>query len=455
MTGRSAPIIPCEAVHPLPDGSVRLLGAVRSVTPTVTLVETGSVRLLVDCGAPNRQNGWRLPDEASSADAVLLTHSHGDHLNGLPALLGTGFDRPIFATRATLDIARVLLADSIRLNRGTRKEAREFASKFNKLTRPVRYDNPIRPVSTADVTVTFREAGHILGSASLEIVSPKSRTILSGDLGRPNSPILRDYNKTWDDQRPVDLVLIETTYGDHVQEQPPKGLEDQLERAIKRALRDGGHILVPSFAIGRTQILLYLLNNLVESGRIEGLPVAVDTPMGLKVTGTYEHFRNLYDRESLERLADGDDPLEFEKLYAVERGRDSRRLDEINEPMLIIAGSGMCTGGRIIGHLKELLPRPETNVVFVGHQAPGTPGRWIQEAAAQGRAKDGTTVRLFGEEVPLRAEVMTLRGISAHADRDELAAWLGAIPNVKRIALHHGDERAQRSFAKWYAQCNQ
>ncbi len=444
------PIIPCEAEHALPDGSVQLLGAVAGVTPTMTRVQTGGSRLLVDCGAPLRSRGWRLPREALEVDAVLLTHAHADHVSGLPTLLEAGYKNPIYATRATLDIAQILLADSIYLNGGRDKDIREFADRFRRLQRPVRYNESIRPVSSKEVTVKFHEAGHILGSASLELVSPASRAIISGDLGRPGSPILRDYNTTWNVERPVDLVLLETTYGDRVQEHASDDLERQLERAIKRALRDGGHILVPAFAIGRTQVLLYLLNNLVESGRIQNLPVAVDTPMGLRVTDTYARFKKLYDRESVDKIADGDDPLEFEDLYAVYRGRESRRLADIEQSMLIIAGSGMCTGGRIVGHLKELLPKPETNVVFVGHQAGGTPGRFIQEAAASGRASDGTTVRFDGEEIPLRAEVETLHGISAHADRDELAAWLGAIPNVKRVALHHGDELAQRAFAEWY-----
>ncbi len=446
------PIIPCEAEHALPDGRVRLLGAVKGVTPTMTLVETGGAKLLVDAGAPLRTRDWRLPQEALEVDAVLLTHAHADHVSGLPALLDAGFKKPIFATRATLDIAQILLADSIYLNGGRDKNIREFAEQFRRLQRPVRYNDSIHPVSNKEVSASFREAGHILGSASLEIISPESRAIISGDLGRPGSPILRDHNTVWSDDRPVDLVLLETTYGDHAQEHAPTDLESQLERAIKRALRDGGHILVPAFAIGRTQVLLYLLNNLVESGRIKNLPVAVDTPMGLRVTDTYSRFKKLYDRESVDKIADGDDPLEFEELYAVYRGRESRRLADIEQSMLIIAGSGMCTGGRIVGHLKELLPKPETNVVFVGHQAGGTPGRFIQEAAANGRAKSGTTVRFDGEEIPLRAEVETLHGISAHADRDELAAWLGAIPNVKRVALHHGDELAQRAFAEWYAE---
>jgi metallo-beta-lactamase family protein len=290
-----------------------------------------------------------------------------------------------------------------------------------------------------------------MGSASVEVLSNESRVIISGDLGRPDSPILRDYNTAWSDDRPVDLVLMETTYGKRDHTVTPDNLVDQFEEIINKALEDGGHILVPSFAIGRTQVLLYLLNELVESGRIKNLSVAVDTPMGLKVTNTYQRFQRLYDRETLDQIAKGDKPLEFESLYGVRRGRDSVRLRDAKEPMLIIAGSGMCVGGRIVGHLEELLPVKETCMVFTGYQAPGTDGRAVQEAAANRKpGDDAVTVRLGEVEVPLRAEVRTLYGISAHADRSELAHWLRAIPNVKKVLLHHGDQDTMAAFADWF-----
>ncbi len=243
---------------------------------------------------------------------------------------------------------------------------------------------------------------------------------------------------------------MESTYGGRDQPAPATDLAQQLEGAIRRALRDGGQILVPTFAIGRAQVLLYLLNELVEAGRIPALPVAVDTPMGLAITDAYQRFRKLYDREALAKLERGDDPLNFDELYAVREAKFSQRLDEVTSPVLILAGSGMCTGGRILGHLKNLLPRPETDVIFVGYQAEDTPGARIQrigEERARGQqAHTVPTVLLDGESVEVRAHITTLKGISAHADRAELLGWLGHIPGVKTAALHHGDRAAQEAF---------
>jgi metallo-beta-lactamase family protein len=440
----------CKKTHRLTDGAVTLLGALEEVTPTMTLVELGATSFLVDCGDSDEDSP--LPDEAIDVSALIITHAHNDHIGGVPRLLKAGFGGPIYATAATLEIARALLRDGIRLNGGSRDDVRAFIAGFDYLARPVRYDNTFEVKKGSGIDATFREAGHILGSASVELRSGESRVIISGDLGRPGSPILRDYNTKWDEDRPVDLVLMETTYGDREQEALPADLEDRLELTINNALKDGGHILVPSFAIGRTQVLLYLLNSLVESGKVKNLPVAIDTPLGLKVTKTYKDYKKIYDKESLNRIAMGDDPLDFDDLYEVWKGRDSSRLDHVKESMLIIAGSGMCSGGRIVGHLKELLPLKETNLVFVGHQAYGTQGRAIQDAAKLRKHGEAAMVRLNGEEIELRAAVETLPGISAHADRKELGEWLRAIPNVQKIALHHGDKHSQEGFAKWLSE---
>ncbi len=437
-------ILPGTARHLLPDGRVTLLGAIDTVTGAMTLVETGGKGLLVDCGIAQGQaaRDWRFPDAARSADAVVLTHGHLDHVGSLPALLDTGFEGPIVATRATLAIAELVLSDSLRIGGRPEDEIAGFRRRLKAQSVPVAYDAPHVPAGFAG-SITFHEAGHILGSTSVEIETQASRVICSGDLGRPNSPLLRDYNTRWTADRPVDLVVLETTYGDREHGHTHADVERELERIIQRALQDGGHILIPAFAIGRTQTLLYHLNTLVEAGRIPSLPVAVDTPMGLKVTELYQHSRQLFDRTALDQISRGDDPLDFDNLFAVHRGRDSARLRDVQEPMLIIAGSGMCTGGRIVAHLRELLPLEETCVLFVGFQAKGTPGAAIQ------RARNGETVWLDGEDVPVRASIETLSGLSAHADRSELWRWLSAIPNVRTVGLHHGEADAQQQFAAW------
>jgi metallo-beta-lactamase family protein len=270
--------------------------------------------------------------------------------------------------------------------------------------------------------------------------------LCSGDLGRPGSPILRDYCTAWAAGPPLELVLMECTYGDGQHQLSHGDVEGELARILHRAVQDGGHVLVPAFAIGRTQTLLYHLNSLIESGRVPDMPVAVDTPLGIKVTELYQRHQGLFDREAHDQLARGDDPLSFRDLYAVHRASDSERLHEVSEPMLIIAGSGMCTGGRVVSHLIDLLPGEQHCVVFVGYQARGTPGRAIQAAAAS-----GGSVRIGGQEIPVRARIETLSGLSAHADRGELLRWLQALPEPRRVALHHGEPAAQAAFARFAA----
>lgn len=436
----------CSQRHQLPDGALTLLGAVDDVTPTMTLVEQGGTRLLVDVGT--ERFGDALPRAALAAETLILTHAHNDHMSGLERLVFEGRLQRIVATPPTLEIAKLQVKDGIKLARRDRADYDAFVQRFDALARATPYDTAVH---CGEVAVTLREAGHILGSASVELVAERSRVVISGDLGRPGSPLLRDYHTTWAADRAVDLVLLETTYGDRDQPGQAGDLAERLAAAIRHALRDGGHILVPTFAIGRAQMLLYLLDQLVEAGRLPELPVAVDTPMGLTVTETYKKFHKLYDREALAKLSRGDDPIDFDTLYAVREARHSRRLDELDHPVLILAGSGMCTGGRIVGHLKHLLPRPETDVIFVGYQAERSPGARLQHLGEQ-RAGAGAavpTVWLDGEEVEVRANITTLKGFSAHADRAELWRWLSSIPGVATVALHHGERKAQEAFRSY------
>lgn len=438
---RRPEIIPHTEVHRLPDGEVRLLGAARQVTGAMTRVEMGSKRLLVDCGVAQGGSRLAFPDAARDVDAVVLTHGHLDHIGNVPTLLEHGFDKPIYATRATLAIARISLEDSLGMQRVSDRDLARFLARFDALSRPLPYE---RRTDVLGLSLTFHEAGHILGSASAELESSQSRVILSGDLGRPDSPILRDPNTSWAGGKPVDVVVMECTYGSREHAHSHDDIERDLEAIVKDAVARKAKILIPAFAIGRTQTLLWFLNDLVEAKRIPEIPVFIDTPMGLEVTATYSQFRPLFDKESLDRLAHGDDPLDFENLFRIQRGRESARLHDAHGPMIIIAGSGMVTGGRIIGHLREGLPSERTTVLFVGYQGEGTTGRRIQQAAAQ-QGK----VWLDGEEVMVRAKIATLKGLSAHADRKELLAWMRAIPDVRRVALHHGDVDAQEAFASW------
>ncbi|MDF1563380.1 MAG: MBL fold metallo-hydrolase [Deltaproteobacteria bacterium] len=428
--------------HPLPDGEVTVHGAVRSVTGAMLEARLGGARILIDCGVAQGRDreGWSFPESVAGVDAVVLTHGHNDHVGSLPELMALGYAGPIFATRATLQITRVVVTDSLRLQR-RRNEVRPFEEWFAARSRPVAHD-AWTELPGGEARLALREAGHILGSASVELRSSASRVIVSGDLGRPDVPILRDPNTTWDDDVPVNLVLMESTYGDRRHRAIPDEVEEDLLEIVRKVEAARGRLLVPAFAIGRTQLLLYHLNSLHEAGRIGPMLVALDSPMGIEITELHQAHRRLFDREALDRLHRGDDPLDFDGLYGVRRAEDSRRLREEPGPMVVIAGSGMCTGGRIVGHLVEHLDDASTTVLFVGYQAAGTPGRRIQEAAAQ-----KGWIRLEGREVLVRARIATLEGLSAHADQAELQAWLAAIPGVERVGLYHGDPGAQAALA--------
>ena len=434
--------------HATPDGAVDLLGAVRSVTGAMTRVRIGGAAILVDCGVAQGEEAqrWRLPDDAHQVDAVVLTHGHNDHVGSLPALVERGFAGPVFGTAATLEIARLVLADGLRLQGATGAAVDGFLARFSALACPVGLRTPFSPpAGNGQVRLRLHEAGHILGSASVELTSEKSRVILSGDLGRPDTPILPDYNAIWDDGPPVDVAVLESTYGGRTHAKGAGDIAAALERSLKRAVADGGHILVPAFAIGRTQLLLYHLNTLVEAGRLPDLPVAVDAPLGLRITEVYQRTRHLFDKEADGQARRRRRSPRLRGPLRRERSSDSVRLRDVKQPMVIIAGSGMCTGGRIVGHLQELLPRSQTLVLFVGYQAPGTPGHAIQNA------RPGDKVQIGGEPVPVRAAVETISGLSAHADRDELLRWVRALPTVRRLVLHHGSPPDQQAFRDWAA----
>jgi metallo-beta-lactamase family protein len=439
---------------------ITLYGAAGDVTGSAYHVQTDQANILVDCGLyqgtkmTDQKN--RLPRSLSAArlDAVVLTHGHLDHVGRLPILAQQGFRGPIFATDATVEMAGLVLQDSakvqahdlIRENRRRERAGKEPLEPLYSPSdvraildriRPVAYDRSTEVA--AGIQARFVEAGHMLGSASIvltiEEVGRRRTVVFSGDIGPWGTPLLRDPAPPTE----ADLVLMESTYGDRNH----RSLDDtvrEFEEIIRQALPRKGKILVPTFAIGRTQQILYHLAVAFRRRTLPKFPVYLDSPMAVEATKIYVNHQELMDEElkALQRVR----PLreDLDTLRATASPEDSQAINSAPGPCLIMAGSGMCNGGRILHHLKYNLWRPETSVLIVGFQAAGTLGRLLVEGAK--------TVRIFGETIAVRAGVHTLGGFSAHAGQSDLLRWFGAMAGSKpRVVVCHGEDKARTVLA--------
>lgn len=423
---------------------ITFLGGAQEVTGSSYLVDTGAVRFLVDCGlfqggrSERERNRHALDFEVERLDFVLITHAHLDHCGLLPVLVRRGFRGPIYATRASADLMAVMLADSAHI---LEKEAARTSALQQTTVRPlytvleaqramhrvhgVRYDD----THEAHRTVQFRflDAGHILGAAIVEVwVGSDGATrklVFSGDLGQPARPVVRDPTAVTE----ADVLLIESTYGNRCHRGMGETVEELVGVINETLYKRRGNVIVPAFAVGRTQELLALLVEQAEQGRLRGFDVFVDSPLATRateITLRHQHLLDAQSRAALQRATGDRLPI---RIHFVEHVEDSKRLNAIGSGAVIIAGSGMCDGGRIKHHLAYNLHRPESAVLFTGFQARGTLGRRIVERA--------TIVRIHGHDVPVRASVHTLGGLSAHADRDALLAW-----------AHHFTKRPQHVF---------
>ncbi len=433
--------------------SIRFLGAAGTVTGSRHLVEHGPARILVDAGLFQGPKDLRLrnwspwPVSPASITAVVLTHAHIDHAGALPLLMRDGYRGPVHCTASTRELAGLLLPDSGRLQEEEARFAnRKGYSKHAPNARPLYAEEdalavlphlaPLpygqRRAIAPGAAITFHRAGHILGSATvdLELDGPRPlRILFSGDLGRYGAPILPDPEPG----RPADALLVESTYGGkrHPDASPADGLRDEVLRAV----RQGGALVVPSFAIGRTQELLFTLRELEQRREIPELPVFVDSPMAVDATPIYLAHREDHDDEMTRRIAAGEEPLRPARLTFARSPEQSKAINDVREPCIIISASGMATGGRVLHHLARRLPEPRNTVLLVGYQAAGTRGWSLQNGAA--------TLRMHGEDVPVRARVATLSGLSAHADEAELSRWLRTFPTPpRRTFLVHGEPAA-------------
>ncbi len=444
------------------------LGAAGGVTGSRFLVESGRTRLLVDCGLfqerENLSHNWEtLAVSPASVDAVLLTHAHVDHSGWLPVLVRQGFKGPVYCTAPTADIARLLLEDSGRIQeedaeikrlrhkrekrRGPYPEAPlytlAYAQAVSRLFSPVSYGAPIRVAGR--VTAEFRDAGHILGSATIRLSTEadgKTHSIrFSGDLGNPSRPLIHDPAA----QAGADAVVVECTYGDrsHLH----YDVAERLAAVINQTVSAGGDIVIPAFAVERAQELLYHLGRLVRSGKIRPLPVFIDSPLATSVTALFAKYPEVLDADIANEILAGRDPFDFPGLRFVRSGQESEGIDRMRGSKVIIAGSGMATGGRIKRHLVNNIGRSESTVLFVGYQARNTLGRQIIDGEKP--------VRIYGASHPVRARIERIDGFSAHADREGLVKWLEALrPAPKQVFLVHGEPEAAESLAGLLRQRN-
>jgi metallo-beta-lactamase family protein len=439
-------------------------GGAGTVTGSMHLVETGGKRILFDCGLfqgrrkEADQKNRHLPFDASTIDAVVLSHAHIDHSGNLPTLVKNGFSGPIYATPATIDLCNWMLrdtahiqesdADFVNRRSGQRKTlglesapveplyTMEDAERTLPLFRPVPYHQPV--TLFPGMSYESVDAGHILGSSSVVLTdSTESKPIrlgFSGDVGRPGLPIVRDPEPL----PPADYLILESTYGGKIHKQVGQAA-DKLAEVVNRTAKRGGRIVVPAFAVGRTQQLVLLLHELANAKRIVNIPIFVDSPLAINVTAVHRAHPECFDAETKAYLDHGENPFGFQRLQYVRDAAESKTLNDLHGPFVVISASGMCEQGRILHHLRNNIEDPRSAVLITGFQAQNTLGRKLVQKQPE--------VKIFGEPMRVRAEIQNLDSLSAHADQKDLLEWVKPLaPTLRQIFLVHGEPQQSEAL---------
>ncbi len=438
-------------------------GAARNVTGSKHIVDANGYRLLLDCGlyqgrrAETYELNKTLPFDVASINGVILSHAHADHCAALPLLIKNGYIGPIYATSATADIARLIMLDSAKLQQADYEHLERHLEGDQKLFPPLYTVEDVEKTAelfkevpycrdhtgwtelAAGVRFKFYDAGHILGSAVTVIEADEDggpkRLLFTGDLGNSNVPILHDPEPIAES---IDAIISECTYGDR-NHAPVIEAESKLETLIKDAVQNRRKIIVPAFALGRTQQLIYVLHKLHNEQRIPTLPIYIDSPLSNNITEVFKSHLKDFDADARKQFIDhGEAPLDFPKLRYVETKEESKALNDMEGPCIIIASSGMAEGGRILHHLEHGVWKPETIVILTGYQAEHTLGRKLQEGWNE--------VKIFGREHEVKAEIVTISEFSAHADQRGLAEYIGALKGLKELFLVHTELPSAEAF---------
>jgi metallo-beta-lactamase family protein len=435
-------------------------GAAGAVTGSMHQLEVDGRHYLLDCGMfqgrrkEAEQRNRNFPFAASSIDAVVLSHAHIDHSGRIPLLAKNGFHGPIYATPATIDLCDAMLRDTGHIA----ESDAEFVNRKLHTLADHRDEPPVEPLYTvedaAEAMRLFRpvplhtptniggnllmesyDAGHILGSSSIVLTGGNVRLAYSGDVGRPNLPIIRDPEPL----PQVDYLIMESTYGGRKHPQPGEALS-QLEETVKRTIARGGRLIVPAFAVGRTQQLVLMLHQLMNENRIPSVPMFVDSPLAVNVTEVFRAHPECFDKETNEFLKNGEDPFGFKRLIYIRDVNESKKLNSRKGPFIVISASGMCEAGRILHHLRNNIGDSRNTVLLTGYQAENTLGR---------KLRDGwKSVRIFGIPAQVEAEIAALEALSAHADAEELLDWMKPMTtDLKKVFLVHGEPEQSKALA--------